>query len=207
MWIWISGWIVCWILGFLLVWSHDKIIGASWKWHDYVISAIICLLIAPVAVIFGLICVPTVWLNKRRIYWDDKQQQIKTKSGKCVYDRKEVGTKFTKIFQRIETLAQKVKAIERSMTCTKDNTLQAQLQCGAKGHGKWVYAGGTKQKWDKTEHDISGNETITMKVMSYTAIGSDGFIFKCSDCGLEITKTAKELTATEREALRKLKLL
>ena len=159
--------------------------------------------------------------RKSSIYWDDKQQQIKTKSGKCLIDVNKVErmdrqlesllnegvvTKIENIRKDWLEWQQKCnKVIEENMEVEK--RLEAQLQCGAKGHGKWVYAGGTKQKWDKTEHDISGNETITMKVMSYTAIGSDGFIFKCSDCGLEITKTAKELTATEREALKKLKLL
>ena len=33
------------------------------------------------------------------------------------------------------------------------------------------------------------------------------YVFKCSSCGLEITKTKKELTSTEKEALKKLKLL
>ena len=33
------------------------------------------------------------------------------------------------------------------------------------------------------------------------------YIFKCSVCGLEITKTEKELSAIEKEALKKLKLL
>ena len=57
--------------------------------------------------------------------------------------------------------------------------LEKQLQCAAKGH-KMVY------------------ETTT---------STNGFIFECAVCDFEITKTKEELTATEKEALKKLKLL
>ncbi len=72
--------------------------------------------------------------------------------------------------------------------CKEITTLKAQLQCGAKGHGKWVFV-----KKDLCFHRNSPEIT--------------GYIFKCQDCGLEITKTKKELTAKEKEGLTKLGLL
>ena len=221
MWMWISAGIV-WLLLGLKACSWEK------RCSNSLTLMLVALIMGPIGLM--LVCStadgePMFVGRKNSIYWDEKQQQIKTKGGKCVYDSGET-SRIKVLESQLSGLQNRTRKLEdvlpdedwrkkcndaissnEKVTREFETRYQAQLQCGAKGHGKWVYAGGTKQKWDKTEHDISRNETITMKVMSYTAIGSDGFIFKCSDCGLEITKTAKELTATEREALKKLKLL
>ncbi len=51
--------------------------------------------------------------RKSAIYWSKSEQQIKTRDGKCLWSRIETGSKFTKMFQRIETLSQKVKKLEK----------------------------------------------------------------------------------------------
>jgi len=99
-----------------------------------------------------------------KIYWNEKKQQIMTKDGVCRYDKGAA------------------------------NTLQSQLQCSAKGHGKWAY---------KETKIVDTNRM-------FTATGKWGynvFVFKCSACGLEITKTKGELKPAEKEALKKLNLL
>ncbi len=64
-------------------------------------------------------------------------------------------------------------------------TLKAQLQCSAKGHGKWAY----------------------VNCAYIGGVCARNYIFKCSVCDLEITKMTNELTPTEKGALTKLGIL
>jgi len=76
-------------------------------------------------------------------------------------------------------LETRMKIIESTLTNTKDNTLQKQLQCAAKtGH---------KFKYETWGHSLRAVVRV--------------FIFKCSHCGLEIAKTRNELTTKEEKAL------
>ena len=70
------------------------------------------------------------------------------------------------------------------------SVLKNQLKCAAKGH-KMVFEKVVKR----------GSEPV------WILLPSNGFYFKCSNCGLEIIKTKAELTTTEKDALKKLKLL
>ncbi len=143
--------------------------------------------------------------KKSTIYWDDKEQQIKTRDEKCLYDVNRMsveairpfiignGERITKIEQEREQIQEYNRKIEEDENerdekdAGWESKIEAQLQCGAKGH-KMVYA-----KKDLCFHRNSPQLT--------------GYYFKCSNCGLEITRTAKELTVVEKEALKKLKLL
>ena len=128
-----------------------------------------------------------------KIHWDENDGQIKTKDGKCLYDKHAVDEAVRlndgSITYRMNGLELRIKSIEMAMTCTKDDPLPL-LQCQAKGHGKWVY---------------QESKTIFPKAPFF--IQCKVFIFKCSACGLEITKTEKELKPAEKEALKKLNLL
>ncbi len=144
--------------------------------------------------IIGGVCV-ILWVGaimgkpkKKAVYWDEKEQQIKTKDGKCLYDKsrfdkmKDLERVIRSANRTISTSNEAVKDI-RGQLDTNDN-LSPQLQCAAKGHGKWQFS-------DVWTH----NKTLENK-----------YGFRCSDCGLEITKTIKECTAKEREALKGLGL-
>ena len=220
MWIWIGVGMLYWLICFILVQKMMRNIRTnkwpSLAWDSGDTSTAIFL------GVFGIIAVPMIFLmdgkncfkKSTKIYWDEKQQQIKTKSGKCLVDVNRIEkliatqgaaigklgstlykkTLYDRNLDRILELQGKVKLIEKVMANTKSEiatTYQAQLQCQAKGHGKWVFV----KKINR------GSEPV------WILLPSDGYAFKCSNCGLEITKTAKELTTTEREALKKLKLL
>ena len=76
--------------------------------------------------------------------------------------------------------------VTKDGVCLYDQKWQGnyrKLQCSARGH-KMRFNGGSEGQL-------------------YTS----GFPFVCWRCGLEIIKTKKELSATEEEALKKLKLL
>ena len=218
MWIWISGWMACGVTGVVLAMASFRIKGETWSGADWVIG-FFATFFGPLLMVAGIIAlainlsITRPGKGNKSIYWDDKQQQIKTKSGKCLYNRREVGDKFTKIFQRIETLSQKIRKLEQSketkieniredwlkwqQKCNKvieenmevEKRLEAQLQCGVKGHNKWEFV----------------KKDLCFEINSPEITGF--FFFKCSNCGLEITKIEKELKPAEREALRKLKLL
>lgn len=67
--------------------------------------------------------------------------------------------------------------------------LEDQNICTAKGH---------KMVFEKVKINESWPYLISI---------ADTYIFKCSDCHLEILKTKVELTTIEKDALKKLKLL
>ena len=156
----------------------------------FALAVLLCLLVVAVV---GLIRVIVVWIASRgmgKIYWNEKEGQIMTKGGKCLYDT-----------SNFDELCNRLGSIEASLACTKDRTLKSQLQCAAKGHGKWVLGG-----------KDNGNESVIYRVfwgdkgLTTMQDGICSYVFKCSKCGLEITKTKKELTPKEREALGKLGL-
>ncbi len=135
-----------------------------------------------------------------------------TKGGKCVLDKNELQDKFQKavesaidakidkVHQKNEDWRNKCNEVIRKNDAAGVE-LERQLRCGAKGHGKWVY-----QKL--TTHYSPAKDGGVMKSLScFVEPNGNDFVFKCSACNLEITKTAKELTATEKEGLTKLKLL
>ena len=139
-------------------------------------------------------------MKKQKIYWYEKQQQIKTKGGKCLfapedyYIKCEVDKKVRD--GDVELLSRDLAKVER------------QLQCAAKAH-KMVFDRVREGEWSTCPSfpEMIKDASLFGTGVSHTRKDESRFIFKCSDCGLEITKTAKELTATEKEALRKLKLL
>jgi len=88
---------------------------------------------------------------------------------------------------RIGELRIKVKKLELATTSVKDNILQTQLQCAAKGHN-FVF----EKKFTKHYFSL---ETKTK------------YQFKCTNCDLTITKIKDELTPKERKALKDLGIL
>ncbi|MCK5017556.1 MAG: hypothetical protein KAS32_10855 [Candidatus Peribacteraceae bacterium] len=81
---------------------------------------------------------------------------------------------------------------------TDVDKLRLQTCCAAKGH-KMVFS---------RIADFHIKRTRIAGFLDETDIDTtELFIFKCSNCGLEITKTKKELTPTEKDGLKKLKLL
>jgi len=79
--------------------------------------------------------------------------------------------------------------------------MHCQLQCAAKDHGEWVFV--KKNEVSVGTVWVYENNTTLTKCDETPDI----FIFKCSDCGLEITKTEAELSAAEKNGLKKLNLL
>ena len=193
----------------------------EWTMYDCWVAFLIAVLVLEIYLFVRLVLWLTVF-KKKSIYWDEKQQQIKTKSGKCVWDTNKMsveaikpfvisnGERITKIEQEREQSKEYNKGVrERNVTRDKNRgKLKAQLQCGAKGH-KMVYEKVGESMWSTYPPfaDMIKDASLLGTGVSHTKLSRVKFIFKCSDCGLEITKTAKELTATEKEALRKLKLL
>ena len=110
-----------------------------------------------------------------KVYWNEKEQQIVTKDGRCLYDK-------------AHCRENKECAVSRH-TCIVE--LRRQLQCAAKGH---------KTVFEK----VCTESGLRVRIFDKF---EEPYIFKCSNCSLEIAKTEKELSATEREALKKLKLL
>ena len=75
--------------------------------------------------------------------------------------------------------------------CDKITALvQAQLQCSAKTKGKHKMVYEKKRELD-----------MSPCALNYSSIVTHPYIFKCSICNLEITKTNKELAKAEREHL------
>ena len=92
------------------------------------------------------------------------------------------------------------------------DNIERQLQCSAKTKGKheMVYSKPTEFELTKTLNAMAELRTASAiygTSMLYTPNPTDAFIFKCSTCGLEITKTKTELTAKEKTHLTGLGLL
>ena len=204
----------------------------EWTWIDIFL---VLELIGIVLVLLFFVWI--VFFRNSTIYWDDKQQQIKTKGGKCVYDKNSADLDSTKAlnfrhqlsvleakFANITELNKVIKEANEAIDSSNEHKAkltaahndmkndllitEAQLQCGAKGH-KMVYNRTVKSKWTRLDTAIENPQNPLQPLgmqINYTHNTGD-FVFSCESCGLEITKTAKELTATEREALKKLKLL
>ncbi len=152
----------------------------EWTMYDFWVVFLTAILVLELYLLVRLILWLTIF-KRQSIYWNEKQQQIKTRSGKCLYSPQDYYIKC-----EIDKFKAKVEKFEQRDNDWK-NKIKAQLQCGAKGH-KMVYA-----KKDLCFHRNSPQLT--------------GYYFKCSSCGLEITRTEKELTVVEKNALQKLKLL
>ena len=149
--------------------------------------AVVC-----VGVIVGFVFL-IIWLQeklrhrrKSEIYWDKKLGQILTKDGECLYDEHAM----------LKIGLQADERVNNSFKIYEDKfaKLQAQLQCSAKTQGRH------KMVFEK-------KDTATGLITFGMGVAQMRFFFKCSICGLEITKTEKELSAIEKEALKKLKLL
>ena len=131
--------------------------------------------------------------KKMKIYWDEKDEQIKDKNGVCRYDQ-------SAILELIGGADERINA-HFKLCEEREANLKAQLQCGAKGH-KMVFEKSTQNRL--TMADLE-------QAREYMGGGyfkeKEPFIFTCKSCSLEITKTAKELTVKEKEGLAKLGLL
>ncbi|HDY87626.1 MAG TPA: hypothetical protein ENH82_05845 [bacterium] len=152
----------------------------------------------------------------KKIFWDEREGQIVTKGGECLYDKDSINRRlestvdlaksFIATFETLKTIVKdkdkRLETLEKRLndfTCMMCNTnpteiiqLQHQLQCAAKGH------------------EMIFKETNKTGPSSYRCVGpipGGWFVFKCTNCNLEIIKTEKELSCVEKEALRKLKLL
>ena len=151
-------------------------------------------------------------MSKKKVYWDSELGQIKTKQGRCLYDKLEDGgaaNRFNAAMSAIDINYKSFKkekeelngsvlnCVTANYKATEDvNLLRQQLACAAKGH-KMIF----KEKIFITR----GCTTWLLPILN-TSI-DNGWVFKCSNCGLEITKTTDELTLVEKDALKKLKLL
>ncbi len=142
------------------------------------------------------------WMAGKGIYWNDKEQQIMTMGGKCLYDKDSILSGLQNHKESLESVINDIKILRlwrkgcegndyevmelRDKYAKAVNGLDAltrQLQCSAKTegkHGKWEFRG-------------------TLK--SHPRLMLPLFVFKCSICDLEITLTKKELSKAEREHL------
>ena len=122
-----------------------------------------------------------------------------------MWDSKEHWGKFEKLQSKFELNEKKLAEFRQELN-TWQSHFQTQLQCSAKTQGKH------KMVFDKkgSEETTTYNNTLPTPAwfVAYSYGTSDrDFHFKCSICDLAITKTKDELSAVEKEALRKLKLL
>ena len=140
-------------------------------------------------VVFAMIM---IWQRARKgaIYWNKEVGQIMTKGGKCLYDKGVIDRQKPDEQWREECneVIRSTNQKASEFVAEVATSLRAQLQCGAKGHGDWVY-----QK--------------PQEYLYYTCLGSPTkragtFIFKCSTCNLEKTLTWKELTVKQRDGLK-----
>ena len=148
--------------------------------------------------------------DRRRLYWSEVSGRIETANYVCVYnvgdkDRRdaEVDRHNAEIDKENESYAEEERKFDEDW-----NRAQAQLKCSAKGH---------KMEYDRPEHihALESIENMRQAVSEASVYGSSclfskntkAYIFKCKNCGIEITKEKSELTAKEKEALKLLKIL
>ena len=190
----------------------------EWTFFDCAVAFLTAVLVLEIYLMVRVVLWLTIY-KRQSIYWNAKEQQIKTRSGKCVLDSARLESMYGEMYApdgKVERLVREREQVEEYNRRIEDDEneqdekdaewknkiedqiivdrsdlrrIEAQLQCQAKcGHGKWVFA--------KKDFCVNRNgPEIT------------GYFFKCSICGLEITKTENELKASEKEALRKLKLI
>ncbi len=169
-----------------------------------------------------------------KIYWDESQQQIRTKGGECLLDKAVLLARLNSLEERIKghqvtrnilsiRLAKlenaqytktlydknlgKIKTLTDSINsyAKAEFEIKKQLQCSAKTQGKHKMVFVKKNGEEKSSISDSSGWTC-INVYSICTPNRD-FVFKCSVCDLAITKTEKELSAVEKEGLKKLKLL
>jgi hypothetical protein len=110
-------------------------------------------------------------MSMQKVYWDDYAGQIKTRDGRAVYDRQSSRELYAELLGKINSLQQQVGDLQ-----SKHDYVKSQIQCSAKGHGKWVY------QREKQFPDC-------MKIGAINGCGL--YIFKCPDCGLENNQDRK----------------
>ena len=176
MWIWICVgvivWVVCGVVMFRIEKNYYATKGWSWCWDSYdIMSTFLDIAFAPFAVIAALI-----WWNKKCFKKGNKMK---------IYWNEKEGQIMTKdgkcrsdMPAMIELVGGADDRVNTHFKYCEDRyaKLKAQLQCGAKGHGDWEY------------------------VRKQQCKGYIEVVFRCSSCGLEITKTKKELTKKQLDS-------
>lgn len=171
MWIWIGIgiWLLFGTTSFRMVRSSWRVKGYRWGFWD-TLSFGGLILLGPIFLILAFCIEGKHCFGEQDIYWNEEEGQIKTKSGKCVFDGSKLRPDYLRTMMGIGGMN------------TELPTLQAQLQCAAKGHETWQFVESPRS-----------HPTLTLPV----------FIYKCSNCGLEITKHKSELTEKELSSFKK----
>ena len=183
------------------------------KWDTYDTAVAISSFIVPPIALIAVLCADGKDCFRRfksNIYWNAKEGQIMTKAGKCLYDKKVLSGRIrdseikiqviearnNRLKAEDDAIVAENKAIDKeNMEYDKDrDVMKAQLQCSAKTKGKH------KMVYSRTRL----NEGQCGGLRDW---GSPCYVFECSTCNLEITKSKAELTPTERESLKALKVL
>ena len=152
----------------------------------------------PICLFLGGIAVPALFCTygkhcfkegaDKAIYWNEKEGQIMTRGGKCLYDPYAIDKQISNLANMIVGFKERLNKTQTDgplLTASKFNTLTRQLQCSAK----------TKDKHKMVYANIVYNPA------------NPRIIFRCLECDLEVYKTKAELTPSEKEALKKLKVL
>ncbi|KKN75915.1 hypothetical protein LCGC14_0376230 [marine sediment metagenome] len=221
MWIWIGiGWVLCGILAFVVMWRGWGVcFNGRYQWAQY-IESIICFVLGVIGLIIALLMVGKYCFKRRtkmKIYWDENLQQIRTRGGKCLLDRTSAGN-YRGIVNGhiavIQDMGKRIRALEdigqgfAPAHFRLLDKLEKQLQCSAKTQGKHKMVFVKKGSEETTTYNNTLPTPTWFVTYTYSYGTSDrDFVFKCSVCDLEITKTEKELSAVEKEGLKKLKLL
>ena len=124
----------------------------------------------------------------QRIHWNAKEGQIMNKAGECLYDRRRASNDHSTLAHMgigIDGMGETVKSQREQIDrlIIEKGYHEAQLKCQAKTGHKMLFEKNLESLYDRWH------------------------IFKCKHCGLEITKTEKELKPAEKEALKKLGIL
>jgi len=193
------GWAMMWLVSFKLI-SNIAKNRNGWD-ASLIIVAFLCFVISPLGWLAVIISSDDDWSyssKNRDVYWNPSEGQIMTKGGKCLYDRKKAASYRGVVDGNrsvIPGMGKRIRALENSITCTsavptETKILTAQLQCSAKTKGK---------------HKMVYKDRVLKSMIC--GVKAYGYKFTCSTCNLEITKSKAELTPTEREHLKGLKLL
>ena len=214
MWMWISVGVV-WLLFGLVNWRimYNITQNTNDDWSVNWVYVIFGFFFPVANIPAMLICEGKDCFSSKSIYYNAKEQQIMTKGGKCLYDKRTAlnvcelmhgqqglvlaGIEQNKRIEKLERedVAYNLKIDNNNNEIDKKNdemgewerVVEAQLQCQAKGHGKWVFV----------KKDL---------LLQRNCPELTGYIFKCEDCDLEVAKTKNELTPKQREHLKSLGL-